>query len=65
MTSNSLQQVGKGRLVHRTPIHGVYLSGHWSRPGGGLYRVIVSGLQTDGIVSGHVDMKEFLQTLTR
>jgi phytoene dehydrogenase-like protein len=61
----SPQQVGKRRLGHRTPIHGLYLSGHWSRPGGGLYGVIVSGLETAGIVSGHVDMKEFLQTLTR
>jgi phytoene dehydrogenase-like protein len=61
----SPQQVGKGRLAHRTPIHGLYLSGHWSRPGGGLYGVIVSGLETAGIVSGHVDMKEFLQALTR
>jgi phytoene dehydrogenase-like protein len=55
----------KGRLAHRTPIHGIYLSGHWSRSGGGLYGVIVSGLETVGLVSGHVDMKEFLQTLTR
>jgi prolycopene isomerase len=61
----SPRQVGRGRLAHKTPIHGLYLSGHWTRPGGGIYGVIVSGLETAAIISGHWDAKEFLHTLTK
>ncbi len=39
-------QVGRGRLQHRTPIKGLYLSGHWTQPGGGIYGVVISGIQT-------------------
>ncbi len=40
------------RLPHRTPIEGLYLSGHWTQPGGGVLSVISSGVQTAEILTG-------------
>jgi prolycopene isomerase len=48
----SPQQMGLGRLHHRTPIKGLYLSGHWTQPGGGIYAVTVSGIQTAQMILG-------------
>jgi phytoene dehydrogenase-like protein len=31
------------RLAMETPVPGLYLAGHWTRPGGGLYAVVTSG----------------------
>lgn len=31
------------RLAMETPIPGLYLAGHWTRPGGGLFAVVTSG----------------------
>jgi len=31
------------RLAMETPIPGLFLAGHWTRPGGGLYAVVTSG----------------------
>ena len=42
----SPEQVGTGRLDHVTPLRGLYLSGHWTRPGGGIIAVIFSGIET-------------------
>ena len=36
-------QVGMDRPGPATPIGGLYLTGHWTRPGGGVASVIVSG----------------------
>jgi len=49
----SPEQVGRKRLGHDTPIRGLYLSGHWTQPGGGIYGVAVSGLQTSQMVLGY------------
>ena len=38
----SPDQVGPGRLSHRTLIEGLFLSGHWTQPGGGIYAVALS-----------------------
>lgn len=46
----SPDQVGPGRLGHRTPIPNLLLSGHWTQPGGGVYGVVVSGLQTAALI---------------
>jgi prolycopene isomerase len=43
-------QSGSKRLSHMTPIEGLYLSGHWTQPGAGSIRVIVSGVHTAQIV---------------
>jgi len=37
------EQVGLDRPGPATPIRGLYLAGHWTRPGGGVASVIVSG----------------------
>ncbi|MEJ3743476.1 NAD(P)/FAD-dependent oxidoreductase [Actinomycetes bacterium KLBMP 9797] len=40
------------RLPHRTPVEGLFLSGHWTQPGGGVMTVIMSGVQTSELVTG-------------
>jgi len=42
----SPSQVGPGRLENVTPIEGLYFAGHWTQPGGGIYGVVSSGIQT-------------------
>jgi len=45
-------QVGPGRLDNRTPLPGLYLAGHWTRPGGGITGVVRSGMRTARLVLG-------------
>jgi prolycopene isomerase len=45
-------QVGAGRPSNRTPIDGLYLAGHWAQPGGGVYGVVVSGVEAAASVLG-------------
>jgi phytoene desaturase len=40
------------RLPHRTPVDGLYLSGHWTQPGGGVLTAMSSGVQTVELVTG-------------
>lgn len=40
------QQIGSKRLPHKTPIDGLYLSGHWTEEGPASFRVILSGINT-------------------
>jgi len=42
----SPSHVGPGRLEGLTPIKGLHLAGHWTQPGGGIYGVVFSGIQT-------------------
>ncbi len=49
----SPQQVGPGRPGNQTPIAGLHLVGHWTQPGGGVYGVVSSGVQTARAVLGH------------
>jgi len=37
-------QVGLGRPDQVTPVAGLYLAGHWTRPGGGVAGVVTSGV---------------------
>jgi len=39
------RQIGMGRLGPRTPIRGLHLVGHWTRPGHGVLTVVLSGMQ--------------------
>jgi prolycopene isomerase len=48
----SPQQVGPGRPGNQTPIQGLHLVGHWTQPGGGIYGVVSSGVQTARVVLG-------------
>jgi prolycopene isomerase len=59
----SPEQTGANRLGHRTPIDGLYLSGHWTQPGGGLMPVIVSGTQTAQLISDSPSVLDFLYGL--
>lgn len=38
-------QVGPGRLDNATPLPGLLLAGHWTRPGGGVNGVVRSGMR--------------------
>ncbi len=59
----SPEQVGRNRLRHDTPIRGLYLSGHWTQPGGGIYGVTVSGLQTSQMVLGYESVGDLFKAL--
>lgn len=49
----SPQQLGTGRLPFYTPVRNVYLTGHWTQPGGGITPVIVSARRVaKAILSG-------------
>ena len=56
-------QIGPGRISNRSPISGLYFAGHWTTPGGGVYGVSVSGMQTAQQVLGITHQKEFWQFL--
>lgn len=40
------KQVGPARIQNKSPIDGLFFAGHWTSPGGGVYGVSVSGVQT-------------------
>jgi phytoene desaturase len=46
------KQVGPGRLDNQTPLPGLLLAGHWTRPGGGVVGVVRSGLRTARLALG-------------
>lgn len=52
----SPQQLGAARLPTSTPVANLYLTGHWTRPGGGVTPVIVSAQRlAQSILSGRSD----------
>ncbi len=46
------RQAGPRRLRNRTPGAGLFLTGHWTQPGHGIWTVVLSGLQTARLVLG-------------
>ncbi len=46
------EQVGANRIANKAPIDGLYFAGHWTTPGGGIYGVSYSGVQTAQKVLG-------------
>lgn len=48
----SPEQVGALRAQNQSPIEGLYFSGHWCSPGGGIYGVSLSGVQAAQRVLG-------------
>ena len=57
-------QVGLARPSQRTPIEGLYLAGHWTRPGAGIYGVTVSGVQTAQMILGYRTIAELFGGLS-
>jgi phytoene dehydrogenase-like protein len=47
---NTPAQTGGRRSPHVTPVEGLYLSGHWTQPGSGSLRALVSGVHTAQMV---------------
>jgi prolycopene isomerase len=50
----SPEQLGDGRPAVRGPVDGLWLCGHWTRPGGGITPVIVSALHAAEAVLGNL-----------
>jgi prolycopene isomerase len=46
------RQVGQARLAPTTPIEGLLLVGHWTRPGGGVAAVVRSGIEAARLALG-------------
>lgn len=44
------QQSGPRRLAQRTPVSGLYLTGHWTQPGHGIWTVVLSGINTARLI---------------
>jgi prolycopene isomerase len=51
------------RLPQQTPIDGLLIAGHWTNPGTGSVRCLLSGLSAAAMVAEHHDPIEFLGTL--
>lgn len=47
---NTPNQTGGKRSPHITPVEGLFLSGHWTQPGSGSLRAMVSGVHTAQMV---------------
>ncbi len=56
-------QVGPGRLSDVTPLKGLHLAGHWTRPGGGIYGVVLSGIDAATKVLGMKTPASLWETL--
>lgn len=51
----SPEQLGDRRPGLETPIDGLFLTGHWTRPGGGITPVIISAMEVARRVKGDFD----------
>jgi prolycopene isomerase len=50
--ANSVGQTGPRRLPNKTPVSGLYLAGHWTQPGSGVWTVVLSGINAARYVLG-------------
>jgi phytoene desaturase len=57
---NTPNQTMPKRLPFETPIGGLYLAGHWTDPGTGSVRCLLSGLRTAAAIEGEHDPIAFL-----
>ncbi len=60
---NTPDQTVPKRLDYRTPIGGLFLAGHWTHPGTGSVRCLLSGVQTAAAIEGRHDPMELLAAL--
>jgi phytoene desaturase len=58
-------QAGANRLSRVTPVPGLYLSGHWTQPGGGALTACASGAQTAQLILGFPTVAEMFVSLGR
>jgi phytoene dehydrogenase-like protein len=49
---NTPDQTVPKRLDYRTPVDGLFLAGHWTHPGTGSIRCLLSGAQTAAAIEG-------------
>lgn len=59
------RQSGAKRLAQKTDIDGLWLAGHWTRPGGGIYGVAASGMGAALGVLGLGDANALFSALAR
>jgi phytoene desaturase len=50
--ANNVGQAGPRRLPYKTPVSGLYLTGHWTQPGSGVWTVVLSGINAARYVLG-------------
>ena len=60
---NTPNQTVPKRLDYRTPVDGLYLAGHWTHPGTGSVRCLLSGAQTAAAIMDRHDPIELLGAL--
>jgi phytoene desaturase len=59
----SPSQVGPARIPNQSPLKGLYFSGHWTMPGGGVYGVSLSGVKTAQKILGIEKQEAFWRML--
>jgi phytoene desaturase len=60
---NTPAQTLPKRLSHQSPVPGVVLAGHWTNPGSGSLRCLLSGLQAAATIEGQPDPIAFLAAI--
>jgi prolycopene isomerase len=61
---NTPDQTVPKRLDFRTPVEGLFLAGHWTHPGTGSIRCLLSGAQTAAAIEGREHPVELLASLS-
>jgi len=61
----STNQVGERRLFQETPVKNLYLTGHWTNPGGGIVPVATSGWIVADKIIRNINSKNKIAILTR
>lgn len=59
----SVNQVGDRRPSLKSPITGLWHTGHWTRPGNGIYGVLVSGRKVAQYVLGYKNASDFVKAM--
>ncbi len=59
------EQSGANRLANKAPIDGLYFAGHWTTPGGGVYGVCYSGVQTAQQILGITSQEDLWRLLNQ
>lgn len=61
----SPNQIGPGRPSVAPPLPGLFLAGHWTQPGGGVYGVVTSGVLAARAILGHASETDLWESLER